>query len=255
MWNSGARASVRSSPVKSRPMNWLTAFQVMLPWVSVAPLGRPVVPEVYMTRQGSSSATGSSRELGLGRGEQVLVGERVGAAVERRFGGDPGAGRRRAARRRGRRGPARGRRSSLRSAAARTRPPGSRAARSPAPRSRRAARRRRASPGPTGGCRRSTRRGPRRRRRGRPARSPSGGPGRRTRRATSSSPRTRSRPGRARSAAGARARSRARRYALVVLGCSPSARMAFSFMISGRTSSLISSASKSRTQRSGRSSG
>jgi hypothetical protein len=61
MWNSGASARVRSSAVKSIPRPWLTAFQVMLPWVSTAPLGRPVVPEVYMTRQGSSRATGSSR--------------------------------------------------------------------------------------------------------------------------------------------------------------------------------------------------
>ena len=64
MWNSGARASVRSLPLKSRPMNWLTAFQVMFPWVRTAPLGRPVVPEVYMIRQGSSSATGTSRSSG-----------------------------------------------------------------------------------------------------------------------------------------------------------------------------------------------
>src|SRR5690606_41575404 len=38
----------------------LTAFQVRLPWVSKAPLARPVVPDVYMRTNGSSSATGSS---------------------------------------------------------------------------------------------------------------------------------------------------------------------------------------------------
>jgi hypothetical protein len=64
MWNSGASASVRSTGVKSRPSAWLTAFHVMLPWVSTAPLGRPVVPEVYMIRQGSSRVTGSSRGSG-----------------------------------------------------------------------------------------------------------------------------------------------------------------------------------------------
>ena len=46
------------------PMNWLIAFQVMLPWVSTAPLGRPVVPDVYMIRHGSSRPTGSSRGYG-----------------------------------------------------------------------------------------------------------------------------------------------------------------------------------------------
>ena len=61
MWNSGARARVRSACAKSIPMDWLTAFHVMLPWVSTAPLGRPVVPDVYMIRHGSSRPTGSSR--------------------------------------------------------------------------------------------------------------------------------------------------------------------------------------------------
>ena len=33
-------------------------FQMMLPWVSIAPLGRPVVPDVYMISATSLIATG-----------------------------------------------------------------------------------------------------------------------------------------------------------------------------------------------------
>ena len=36
-------------------------FQMMLPWVSMAPFGRPVVPDVYMITATSSIATWQSR--------------------------------------------------------------------------------------------------------------------------------------------------------------------------------------------------
>ena len=60
MWNSGAATRVTSSPIRSGSISTLTAFQVRLAWVSIAPFGRPVVPEVYMIMQVSSSPTGSS---------------------------------------------------------------------------------------------------------------------------------------------------------------------------------------------------
>ncbi len=66
VWNSGATARATSSARKSASTTTLTAFQVMLPWVSVAPLARPVVPEVYMIRLGSSRLTGMSAGSGGG---------------------------------------------------------------------------------------------------------------------------------------------------------------------------------------------
>ena len=41
MWNSGAITSVISCEVESSARNALMWFQMMLPWVSIAPLGRP----------------------------------------------------------------------------------------------------------------------------------------------------------------------------------------------------------------------
>src|SRR5690606_17914521 len=60
VWNSGATHKVTSSDARSVSTRTLTAFQVRLPWVSKAPLARPVVPDVYMRTNGASSATGSS---------------------------------------------------------------------------------------------------------------------------------------------------------------------------------------------------
>ena len=60
VWNNGAETRARSSAITSWSTRTLTAFHVRLPWVSIAPLGRPVVPEVYMMMQVSSAATGSS---------------------------------------------------------------------------------------------------------------------------------------------------------------------------------------------------
>ncbi len=60
MWNNGAETRARSSAIRSVSTRTLIAFQARLPWVSMAPLGRPVVPEVYMMMQVSSAVTGSS---------------------------------------------------------------------------------------------------------------------------------------------------------------------------------------------------
>lgn len=60
VWNSGATTRVTSSPDRSVSTRTLTLFQVMLAWERTAPLGRPVVPEVYMIMHGSSGATASS---------------------------------------------------------------------------------------------------------------------------------------------------------------------------------------------------
>jgi len=45
-WKSGAAHSATSVLSTSTCTSWFTVFHVMLPWVSTAPLGRPVVPEV-----------------------------------------------------------------------------------------------------------------------------------------------------------------------------------------------------------------
>ena len=49
-------------------------FHQMLPWVSMAPLGRPVVPEVYMITATSSASIGS--RVGERRGVAGDGGER-----------------------------------------------------------------------------------------------------------------------------------------------------------------------------------
>ena len=45
-WNIGEIISATSCEEKSKSTITLMQFHVMLPWVSRAPLGRPVVPEV-----------------------------------------------------------------------------------------------------------------------------------------------------------------------------------------------------------------
>jgi len=61
----GAIATVTSSPRMSAHDSTLTTFHVTLPWVSITPLGRPVVPEVYGNMQRSSSDTRSSMSSSL----------------------------------------------------------------------------------------------------------------------------------------------------------------------------------------------
>ena len=53
------------SPSSNPQPSW--AFRVwasMFAWVSATPLGRPVVPEEYITRQTSSGCTSGSRPIG-----------------------------------------------------------------------------------------------------------------------------------------------------------------------------------------------
>ena len=68
MWNRGAAATVTSVPEMPGPaVSMLTAFHSMLSWVSTAPLGTPVVPEVYMITHGSPPATGTRARRRRGR--------------------------------------------------------------------------------------------------------------------------------------------------------------------------------------------
>ena len=61
MWNSGAPgAATRSSGCQPRWVTWLNTCMSRLWWVSTAPFGRPVVPDVYMMNAGSSSSTTTS---------------------------------------------------------------------------------------------------------------------------------------------------------------------------------------------------
>ena len=63
MWNSGAQTRVTSELWVSMPKAALMLFQSTLPWVSIAPLGRPVVPEVYMIQATWSVETWVSRSV------------------------------------------------------------------------------------------------------------------------------------------------------------------------------------------------
>ena len=48
MWNSGIVTRFTDSSPRRYGPDRLTAFHVIAPCVSIAPLGRPVVPDVYM---------------------------------------------------------------------------------------------------------------------------------------------------------------------------------------------------------------
>ena len=54
VWNSGAVTRATSSLRMSTSTSRLYTFQMMLPCVSMTPLGRPVVPEVYWIMNKSS---------------------------------------------------------------------------------------------------------------------------------------------------------------------------------------------------------
>ena len=72
MWNSGANTSVTSSSRMSSVLAALALFHQKLACVSIAPFGRPVVPEVYMmTATASASTAGVSRDR-CGRVERAL---------------------------------------------------------------------------------------------------------------------------------------------------------------------------------------
>ena len=63
-WNSGI-ATMFLSPSSNPQPSWaFSVWATMLAWVSMMPLGRPVVPEEYMTRQTSSGDTSSGRDTG-----------------------------------------------------------------------------------------------------------------------------------------------------------------------------------------------
>lgn len=59
MWNIGATARVVSPRRVSRRASTLTVFHHRFPWVRTTPLGRPVLPEVYISTAMSSSASAS----------------------------------------------------------------------------------------------------------------------------------------------------------------------------------------------------
>src|SRR3954452_15414654 len=54
-WYSGPQASPRSALVKPNSMTCARFFHAKLAWVSITPLGRPVVPDVYINRCRSSA--------------------------------------------------------------------------------------------------------------------------------------------------------------------------------------------------------
>ena len=63
IWKSGMKVSVVEREVRFA-MPRLTAFQKCMPWVMMAPLGRPVVPEVYMMVTMSSWVAGTKPSSG-----------------------------------------------------------------------------------------------------------------------------------------------------------------------------------------------
>src|SRR5262245_9203950 len=61
MWNSGDAHRFTSSSANSRQTRMsVSDWHMRFWWVSTAPLGRPVVPEVYMMRAGLSSGTSTA---------------------------------------------------------------------------------------------------------------------------------------------------------------------------------------------------
>ena len=76
MWNSGTpmkpTSLFRSAPLVNRSV---IAWPVRLMWVSTAPLGRPVVPEVYMISAGESLGMSTGSGAAPVFGEQILVAE------------------------------------------------------------------------------------------------------------------------------------------------------------------------------------
>ena len=56
---------------KDQPSWELMVCSTMLVWVSITPLGRPVVPEEYITRQTSSGLTSAPRGRGSDAASQA----------------------------------------------------------------------------------------------------------------------------------------------------------------------------------------
>src|SRR3954465_739606 len=61
-WNSGIETMFLSPGSNSQPSWGFKGWETMLGWGSITPLGRPVVPEEYMTRHTSSGETSSGRD-------------------------------------------------------------------------------------------------------------------------------------------------------------------------------------------------
>ena len=59
MWNHGTTESITSAGVNPKKARISSQFAVILPWVSSAPFGAPVVPEVYWISAVSCCARGS----------------------------------------------------------------------------------------------------------------------------------------------------------------------------------------------------
>ena len=70
----GPQASPRSALVKPNSTRWARFFQARLAWVSMTPLGRPVVPDVYINRwMSSAAATTGATSLPLSRRVPMVV--------------------------------------------------------------------------------------------------------------------------------------------------------------------------------------
>ncbi len=83
MWNSGAPgAATRSSGCQPMWVTWLKTCITRLWWVSTAPLGRPVVPDVYMMKAGSSSSTTTSSGSSLAAASAASKSSPICSTVE-----------------------------------------------------------------------------------------------------------------------------------------------------------------------------
>ena len=80
-WNSGSPPKMTSSAVKPKTLTQLRAFERIFAWVSVAPFGLPVVPEVYRIIAGSLTATGT--------GSRTVANSALSAGVSKGATGEP----------------------------------------------------------------------------------------------------------------------------------------------------------------------
>ena len=76
MWYSGSTASTRSRGERACSVLMDKALADRLAWVSITPLGTPVVPEVYMSRA-SASGLGSGRSV-VALGKMSCAGSKSG---------------------------------------------------------------------------------------------------------------------------------------------------------------------------------
>lgn len=57
MWKSGRKTRLTIPGRSPKNSSWFMTFQKTIPWVSIAPFGCPLVPEVYMISNTSSWST------------------------------------------------------------------------------------------------------------------------------------------------------------------------------------------------------